>query len=223
MQPENNNSPSYLDLMAVARSKQEAERTSVARRLHNEAGQSLAAFKMQCYLLDARVRAANPEIADELQAAISILDQAVSTVREVSEDLRPGSLRLGVDAAVEWQAERFQAQSDIACTVDIETHEWLVDESRAVELLRIFQEALANISLHSGTTIVEVSLRRESGGLLLEIRDDGVPPIPNESLEYSLGSLTMKERALRAGGSLEVVDSRIEVRLPLEPAAAEKG
>jgi len=213
---DNHESPSHLDLMALMRSRQEAERTAIARRLHNEAAQSLAACKMECYSLDARVRPANPELADEIQAAISMLDEAVSTVREVSEDLRPGALRLGVDAAIEWRAERFQAQSDIVCVVDIETCQWPLDENRAVELLRIFEDALSNIRLHSGTSIVEIKLSKEGDHLVFQVHDDGEPPRASESMDHCLGSLTMRERAIRAGGSLAVVNSRIEVRLPLE-------
>jgi signal transduction histidine kinase len=216
MRRDNNHSPNYLDLMALMRSRQEAERTTIARRLHNEVAQSLAAFRMECYSLDARVRPANPVLADEILAAISMLDEAVSTVREVSEHLRPGALRLGVDAAIEWQAERFQSQSDMACVVDIETGQWLLDENRAVELLRIFEDALANVKLHSGVSIVEVKLRREGGDLVFQMHDDGKPPSENESMEHTLGSLTMRERAIRAGGSLAVGNSGIEVRLPMD-------
>src|SRR5580692_4097193 len=169
MERDNREWPSHLDLMALMRSKHEAERTGVARRLHNEVAQSLAAFRMECYSLDARVRPANPQIADEIRTAIAMLDEAVSTVRDVSESLRPGALRLGVDAAIEWQAERFQSQSDIACVVEIETGQWLLDENCAVELLRIFEDALANVRLHSGATIVEVKLCREGGDLVFLI------------------------------------------------------
>jgi signal transduction histidine kinase len=212
---DNNETPSHLDLMAVMRAKQEAERTSVARRLHNEVGQSLAACKMECYALSARVRPTNPQIADQIEAAVSMLDEAVSSVREVSEGLRPGALRLGIDAAIEWQAERFQSQSDIACVVDVETGQWILDENRTVELLRIFEDALASIRLHAGTTLVEVNLHSEGGDLVFQIHDDGEPPREGLSIEHALGSLTMKERAIGAGGSLVKLGSRIEVRLPL--------
>ncbi len=68
-----------LDFMALMRSAQEAERTGVARRLHDEVGQTLAAFRMRCYGLETR----HPQIADELQGLLPSLDDAISVVRAV--------------------------------------------------------------------------------------------------------------------------------------------
>jgi signal transduction histidine kinase len=208
-----------LELMAEMRFAQEAERMRVATFLHDEVGQSLAAFKMKCFALEGRWRATEPRFADELIDALRILDDAIASVREVSEDLRPGALRLGLEAAIEWQAERFQAQSEIACVVDIGADQSSLDPHRATELFRIFQDALENIRLHSGTTTIDVSLTHAGGNLVLEIRDNGIPPDPQSS-EYVLGVFTMKERARRAGGRVQVADSKIEVMLKLDWAAA---
>lgn len=217
MEPDHKDSPALLDLMAVMRVNQEAERTRVARRLHDEVVQPLAAFIMKCFALDARLRPVDARIADEIQAAVPMLQQAISAIREVSEDLRPGVLPLGIDAAIEWQAERFQSETDIACVVDIEADQPLPDPIRATELFRIFQEALAYIERHCAATLVEVKLRREGSGILLGIRHDGRPRGEEPSMEHALGILTMKERASRAGGTLAIADSGIEVRLPPAP------
>jgi len=212
---EQSDSASLPEFMALMRSAQEAERTRVARRLHDEGGQPLAAFRMNWYALEARLRAADPRIAGEIQAVAPLLDEAISVVRDVSEDLNPGVLSLGIEAAVEWQAERFQASSDIACVVDIETDQRPIEPGRATELFRIFQQALANISLHPGATTIDVRLRQEGNVLLLEIQDDGKAPGVDESIEHALGIFTLKERAARAGGVCTIAGSRIEVRLPL--------
>jgi len=211
MQPDPKNSRALLEFMALMRSAQEAERTRVARRLHDEVGQALVAFRMKCYALEAHL----PQIADKMQAVMPMLDEAISVVREVSEDLKPGLLRLAFESAIEWQAERFQAQSDIACAVDVETDPGSLDPNRATELFRIFQDALATIRLHPGATNIDVKLRQEGDDILLEIRDDGRAPGPDESIEHALGILTMKERAERAGGAFAITGSTIEVRLPL--------
>jgi signal transduction histidine kinase len=215
LEPSSGDSPNPFDLMALMRFNQETERTRIASRLHDEVMQTVSAFRMKSYALDRRLRALDMQLADELSAALSILDEVALTVRDISEDMRPGALRLGIDAAIEFHAERFQRQSHIACIVDIETGRQPANESHATELLRIFQEALANVSLHAGATRVEVKLWRDGTNILLEIRDDGKPPHANESAQHVLGIVTMRERAIRAGGSLRIAKSRLEVRLPL--------
>ena len=215
MEPEERDLPTLLEFMALMRSAQEAERVRVARRLHDEVGQVLAAFRMKCYALDARIRDTDPGIADEISAVMPMLDEATSVVREVSEELRPGSLGLGIEAAIEWQAEQFQAQSEIACVVDIETDQPKLSPNSAIELFRVFQAALANVRLHPGATTVDVTLRPDGNDILLEVCDDGSPPGANASLEHALGILTMKERSKRAGGAFVIADSAIEVRMPL--------
>jgi signal transduction histidine kinase len=215
MEFDRKDSPPLLDLMAFMRVAQEAERTRVARRLHDEVVQPLAAFTMKCFAMDGRLRAADPRLADEIQAALPILQQAVSAIREVSEDLRPGVLPLGLDAAIEWHAERFQSESDIACVVDIGSDQLLLDPIQATELFRIFQEALVYIRRRSNPTLVDVKLRREGSDVILEIRGDGRPRAVDHTTEHALGILTMKERAARAGGACAIADSNIEVRIPL--------
>lgn len=200
-----------LDFMALMRSAQEAERTGVARRLHDEVGQTLAAFRMRCYGLETR----HPQIADELQGLLPSLDDAISVVRELSDNLYPGVLRLGVEVAIEWQADRFQAESDLACAVDIDIDAVKLDAKAEIELFRVFQQALANIKLHPGAIAVEVKLRRDGSDLLLEIRDDGEPPNPKDAMEHELGILTMKERTERAGGTFSISGSIVRFRLPL--------
>jgi signal transduction histidine kinase len=213
MQSDHQDSPELLEFMAMMRAAQEAERTRVARRLHDEVSQALVAFRMKCYALESQ----SPQLADRMQAVMPLLDEAISVVRELSEDLKPGLLRFAFESAIEWQAERFQAQTDIACAVDVDVDDDRdsLDLSRATELFRIFQDALATIGLHPGTTSIDVKLWREGKYIRLEIRDDGRPPGAAESIEHALGVLTMTERARRAGGAFTMTGSRIEVRLPL--------
>lgn len=215
MQPSDKDPRALLDFMALMRSAEEAEKTRVARRLHDDVGQALAAVRMKWYALEARLNAADPAVAAEMQAVMPILEGAISEVREVSEALRPGILGLGIEAAIEWQAERFESEHDIACVVDIETDQRPLDPSRTTELFRIFQDALATLRLHPGAKAIDVTLRREGNDILLEIRADGDPPGADESIEHALGILTMKERTERAGGTFAIYGTALEVRMPL--------
>jgi signal transduction histidine kinase len=226
MDSEDKAQPDLLDLMALMRANRETERTRIARQLHDEVGQKLAAFRMACFTIGSRLsgndretaescRATLLSVGEELQAALPLLDEAVSAVRELSEDLWPGLLRFGIGAAVEWQAARFQTRSEMACVADVDIDRE-PDAGNSVQLFRIFEDALANIALHVDTTLVEVILQRQGDDVSLVVRDDGKPPHAGESMAHDLGVLTMKERAERAGGVFAVSTSSIEVRLPLE-------
>ena len=74
------------------------------------------------------------------------------------------------------------------------------------EILRIAQEALQNVLKHAQAQHVVVTLRRDDGGLLLEVEDDGVgfDPAAPETRSRRLGLTSMEERARRLGGTLEI-------------------
>ena len=89
----------------------------------------------------------------------------------------------------------------------------------AAELLRIFQEALANIRRHADATVVTVTFARSEGRAELAIRDNGVGfDLGGERHGYGL--VSMRERAELVGGRLEVETSpsagtEVKVFLPL--------
>jgi signal transduction histidine kinase len=72
-----------------------------------------------------------------------------------------------------------------------------------VELLRILQEALANVRRHSAARNVEVGLRTEDHAILIEVSDDGRGFDPG-SAGAGIGLSAMRERAEGLGGEFEV-------------------
>lgn len=215
MEPDPPDSSMLLEFMALMRAAQEAERSAIARRLHNEAGQSMSFVKMKSYEIETCLRAADPEAADEFLELMEALSGAIATVREISEDLRPAILQFGAQASAEWLAQRFQSETGIACVVDAEIDSELLDPDRTTEVFRILQEALANVTFHTGATVVDILMRQNDGQMILQISDDGKWPLADEPPLHGLGILCMKERARRAGGAFAIVDFRIRIRLPL--------
>ena len=76
---------------------------------------------------------------------------------------------------------------------DIETH-----------LFRIAQEALHNTVKHARAANVQIKLGRDFEAITLEVLDDGVGFDPGGEFPGHLGLRSMRERALRLGGTLEV-------------------
>jgi signal transduction histidine kinase len=179
---------------------QEAELHALARALHDDIGQQLAAIKLGAMALqDEDAADARAELAAEI---IATAEQTVVALRELSARLRPPPLEaLGLEAALRWQAERlFRDGPRLVLALSPLPHR----AAPAVELAcaRIAEEAMGNVSRHAQAREVAVSLSVANDGLLLEIADDGVGFAPART--PGTGLLAMRERAAQAGGRVAI-------------------
>jgi two-component system sensor histidine kinase UhpB len=188
----------------------EAERTRIAREVHDELGQALTGLKLQLTWLASRLPKELRALEAQAQSMTERIDQTIQAVRRIATELRPGLLdTAGLQAALEWQANEFQSQTGIRCRVRDSLHEPLGDSELNTAFFRIFQEALTNIIRHAGATQVEVRLLETAGSVVLEVRDNGRGISESEIHNTkSIGLLGMRERAALLGG---------EVRLRGEP------
>jgi PAS domain S-box-containing protein len=214
---------SFLELKALnaqLQSVREEERTKLARELHDELGQSLTAIKIDLAAL--QVAPGRDRQLQRIPAILGMVDETIRAVRRISTELRPGILdHLGLEAAVEWAAEEFQARTGIQCQVGLPEMKLVIDPGHATALFRIFQETLTNIARHAGATHVKIGLSHESGYVSLEVRDNG-RGIGEDQLSGfgSLGILGMRERALLLGGEFTIAGDPgsgtiVRVRIPL--------
>jgi PAS domain S-box-containing protein len=198
----------------------EAERTAIAREIHDELGQALTALKMDIAWV-ARRLGDSENVRDKLQEMASHADNIIHTVRRISAELRPGVLDdLGLSAAIEWQAEEWSRRTGVRCSVHTEVGALRLERPVATAVFRIFQEALTNIARHANATKVEARLRQQAGELELEVCDDGVGLPPDAARGSSLGLLGMRERARLLGGDCEVKRREphgtiVRLRLPI--------
>jgi signal transduction histidine kinase len=112
---------------------------------------------------------------------------------------------LGLSAAIEWQAEEFSKRSGIPCEVSLPEDEMSLDRHTSTALFRILQESLTNIVRHARASRVSIHLSNENHMTVLHVQDDGVG-IPAHLIAgpVSFGLLSMKERALLLGGTVDV-------------------
>jgi len=184
---------------------QEEERRRIARELHDEAGQTLTALKIQ---LDLEGRAdASARVAEVL-----------GRIRDVSELLRPRALDdLGLAPALRAHVEDFARRTRIDVRLELDESTGWPPEV-ALALYRVAQEALTNVARHSGArhAWVQLARRRDEGRLVVE--DDGRGMLAG--LEPNLGLLGMRERVSAAGGTLRLEPAtagglRVEALVPL--------
>ncbi len=209
----------------------ENERRTMARELHDEAGQSLTALKLG---LAQVVR--QPGCTPELKAAIdelrSTADLALDGLHRLALDLRPPSLdRYGLLPALEQWLHAFERQ----CGFHVKLLARGLDGDRLPEdletaLYRIIQEALTNVARHAHATQTGMVLERRKGRVKLIVEDNGIGFDVDAAVRSGrLGLIGMHERAAMLGGEL-FIESRpgkgttVYLELPSfaeEPAVAD--
>lgn len=202
---------------------QEAERQSIARELHDQIGQVLTAIRINLKTVrDSANRVESNALIDE---GVTIVDEAIQQVRDLSFELRPSLLDdLGLTAALRWYADRFTQRTGIhtQTSIFLESRNRLPRELETA-CFRIVQEALTNVARHAQAKNVFVSVRTVKGAISLSIKDDGIGfkshSQANGELPGSLGFRGMEERAHELGGKLEINSAphkgtEVEVHFP---------
>jgi two-component system, NarL family, sensor histidine kinase UhpB len=205
---------------SAALKAQEQERARVARDLHDEVNQSLTGLLLR---LEAARAEAPPDLEVELANTKALANQAMTELLSLARQLRPTALDdHGLAAAIAGQVEQL-ARGEIAAGFSAEGDFSDLDADAQLVVYRVAQEALSNAARHSDAEHVEVRLRRfESGGVVLEVADDGRGFAFDQS-ERGLGIGGMRERALLVGAELTIEsrpDRGTTVRLDLPGESA---
>lgn len=186
---------------------QEGERQRVARELHDQAGQGLAA--LQVGLSSIEKAASSGQVAQEAASLRSLAIETMNIIRNLAFDLRPSALdELGLVPALRDYIRTFSSRVDIPIDFEASALDDTLSEETKVTLFRIVQEALANIAKHARATRAGVSLVSEDHILRLVIEDDGVGFDVRRALaqqgEASLGLFGMQERCHLVAGALQI-------------------
>ena len=189
---------------------QEEERRHLARELHDEIGQALTAAKLNLKIIAPE---ASPAVAGRLDDSVQIIDRLLNQVRQLSLDLRPPLLdELGLVPALRWLADQQAQRTGLHITFTANLENLEIEGTVRIACFRLAQEAITNAIRHAGAQAIELALRHEADRLWLSVRDDGAgfdsAAIQQQAKSgASLGLLSMKERALLAGGDFEVTST----------------
>ncbi|MDO8347645.1 MAG: sensor histidine kinase [Rugosibacter sp.] len=210
---------------------QESERRALARELHDELGQYLNAIKIDAVAIRATASGQREPTQQAAASIISLADHAYAAVRNIVGRLRPVALdELGLPVALEhlratWQQRLPKLEIGLQVAM-LDTLEPLFDESTALMLYRVTQEALNNVVRHADAQRVIICIRQIDGAIELVIADDGCG-FDACGKNAGLGLLGIRERAEAVGGKMTIVSAAgkgctLIVRLPC-PAGAETG
>ncbi len=183
---------------------QEEERKRVARELHDDTAQALAALLVRLGLLEKQVDATLiPQVAELRQ----LVADALEGVRRLALGLRPSALdHLGLAPALLALCDEFSRHWGFAVHMDVEPLPRLHPDTE-LALYRVGQEALTNVAKHARASQVWVSLHRVDDAIVLEVRDDGCGfrmAAVKSQREKGLGLFGMEERLSLVGGHLEI-------------------
>jgi PAS domain S-box-containing protein len=192
------------ELSAHLESVREEEKARIAREVHDELGQMLTVLKLETSMCELAYADLDPGLRDRLNSMKRLIAQLFQLVRDVATALRPPILDAGIASAIEWQARRFEARSQIPCLVQVPDNLPMLSDAKAIGLFRILQEALTNVMRHAEAHTVELSLTLEDGLLCMTVADDGRGFIPEQGRPTSFGLVGMRERVLMLGGTLQL-------------------
>ena len=187
---------------------QEAERSRIARDLHDDISQQLAGLSLSLSTLKRKSGELDAGTVGSSLAKLHdrTLDLADS-VRRLSHDLHPSVLQqVGLTAALESHCAEFQQQYGIDVTFGTAEDLTAVPPDAALCLFRAAQEALRNVAKHADARRTQVVLSREDGELTLTIVDDGkgFDKTRVRRTGGGLGLLSIEERARLLHGSVRI-------------------
>jgi signal transduction histidine kinase len=206
---------------------QEAERKRLAHELHDEMGQALTAIGLNLEVIEQELSSlAPPSTKKRLVDTISLVDQTLAQIRELSLNLRPSMLDdLGLAATLSWYTKQYAARSNIEVELDTSDFEGRLKTEVEIALYRVVQEALTNVVRHTQAQRVYLRLARQKAAVSVLIEDDGCgfdveAVATRRTSEPGLGLIGIRERVTALGGRFEVQSqpgrgTRLVVEIPL--------
>lgn len=183
------------------------ERQRLARELHDSVSQALYGISLGVNTALTLFDTNRTKTLEALNYALSLAHAGLTEMRALIFELRPESLKLeGLVVALTKQVEALRARHDIEIDLSLPDEPGAPLAVKEV-LYRIAQEAMQNAIKHAHAARLDVRLTCESAGLKLEVCDNGVGFDPLADYPGHLGLRSMRERALQAGGVLEVISA----------------
>jgi PAS domain S-box-containing protein len=193
---------------------QENERQRISRDLHDQVAQDLSTLRITCDTLFDDEPDASPGLRAKVSAFSGMLQEIIVAVRDLSYNLRPPSLdQLGLVQTIFQYCEEFSEKTGLV--VDFYSAgvtELELSFDTGINLYRLIQEALNNISKHAEAKKIIIRLVSSFPYLILRIEDDGKGFNVRDRLETAfterrMGIRSMQERVAILGGKMEI-DSR---------------
>ncbi|MEE9198795.1 MAG: PAS domain S-box protein [Dehalococcoidia bacterium] len=186
------------------------ERNRLAREIHDSLAQGLTGLIWQLNVME---RGLESEGASALQALARVRGLAKECLHEARRsvwDLRSGPLQgLSLAQALDQEMTKTAGDAGLQSSFDVSGQERVLPTGVEAAVLRICQEALANVVKHAKATQVNVTLAYDDPNVRLTVQDNGIgfdPEVPRTPGRDAggFGLISMRERARILGGEVTV-------------------
>lgn len=210
---------------------QEEERRVLARELHDEYGQNLAAIAAIAASIETSSDATDPDLASEARTIGRIAGDMMQALRGTLLRLRPADVEdVGLDEALRQLVELWNARRHPRAQFALKIPEAIgpLAPSTAMHVFRIAQEGLTNAARHAEARNIDLKLENivplrpdDARQIRLTIDDDGKGgSVEHRSINAGMGILNMQERVAALGGTIAFVSApggglRVQVVIPV--------
>ena len=182
---------------------QEQERRRIARELHDDFNQRLAALSVELETIE-RAPVGLPEAATRQLAEIrGQVGRLSDDLHDLAYKLHPSLLEhVGLEIAIRDHVAEFTKRTGLPVTCTAREVPEMISPEIATALFRVMQESLQNVFKHAQATDVTVMLSGSSKGIGVSVRDNGkgFEVAGNQSHRTGIGLMSMQERARLLGG-----------------------
>lgn len=203
-----------------------SEQRRIGQELHDGLGQQLTGLGLLATSLVNKASKPEHELATKLAAG---LQEAISQVRALSRGLMPVDIDAeGFINSLENLIDNMRVHSDIDIEIEVGERVRITDNSSALHLFRIAQEALNNAIKHGDASYIEVSVGREGERGCLSVRDNGIGlDTRSQRNSRGLGLRIMKHRCSLIDAELKIdtpdtEGTEIKCYFPIENTAVSK-
>jgi PAS domain S-box-containing protein len=201
---------------------QEAERTRIARELHDDINQRLALLSITLEQLNLNLPHSRQETHHRLTQIFDRLSQISHDIQSISHRLHSSKLDfLGLATASSSFCQELAEQQGVEIRFTQHAVPQSLSQENALCLFRVLQEALQNAVKHSGARQFLVDLHGLSDGVELTVSDTGCGFNPHSAVAgHGLGLISMQERMSLVNGHISIESqpghgTTIRARTPL--------
>lgn len=211
---------------------EERERRQLAVDLHDRIGQSLSVAKMYVdSLLESCTESGN-DGGQKMSKVQELLQQTIRDTRTLTFELSPPILyELGLEAALEWLAERLLLQYDLKVVVQCDISHQQMSASFLALIFRSIRELLMNVVRHAKASSAVITVYLRDRVLHIEVSDDGVG-IDRTDMSSDkhggggFGLFSIRERLINIGGKVDISSSpargaKVALLVPVESFSTE--